>query len=325
MIIAKNLTKIYKVPAEKYKKNIYNILWPPQVEKVGVKNINLNIKDGEIVSLAGLNGAGKTTIIKMMAGILTPTDGQINIDGYIPYKNRRKYTKQIGVLMGQKSILFYDIPVIESLKFYKDVYSIDDSAFMNRLELLTKKLDLQPLLHIPVRKLSLGQRTKCEVAASILHNPKILFLDEPTLGLDIISKQQVLEFFKYLNNEFGTTIFLTTHDISDIDRFCNRIIIIDHGEIKYDDTISKINDRNKYKVIEISHSSDIIIQNIISIPYNIIYQGENRTCIKVNKIYLDAVINKLINNNDIYDLNFNTISLEQVLYEIYVNKGDKYV
>ncbi len=203
MINVKNITKIYKVPKEKYKKNLKNIFWPPMEEKVGVEEINFEISQGEIVGFVGQNGAGKTTTIKMLSGILTPTKGVVEVCGYVPHKERKQYTKEIGVLMGQRSVLFYDIPVIESFKFYKDVYSLSLSDFETRMNMLVEKLDLAPLLKIPVRKLSLGQRMRCEIVASLLHNPKVLFLDEPTIGLDIIGKQKILDFLVYLNKTYN--------------------------------------------------------------------------------------------------------------------------
>lgn len=254
----------------------------------------------------------------MLSGILTPTNGEITVLGYIPYKERREYTKKISVLMGQRSILFYDIPVIESLKFYKDVYELDNNEFKDRLDYLSGKLNLSSLLHIPVRKLSLGQRMKCEIVASILHNPKVIFSDEPTLGLDIISKQEILEFFRYLNQNFKTTIFLTTHDISDIDRFCKRIIIIDKGKIIYDGDINKIKERDKFKIVEITHTNSFDANNLITCnEYNLISKEEYKSKIRVKKDKLNEFIDFVLHENDILDININTISLEDILNGIY--------
>ncbi|TDT62283.1 ABC-2 type transport system ATP-binding protein [Fonticella tunisiensis] len=318
MIKVSCVSKTYKVPKKTYKRSLKNIIIKPYTEVYAVNNISFNIEEGEIVGFVGLNGAGKTTTIKMLSGILTPTNGEITVLGYIPYKERREYTKKISVLMGQRSILFYDIPVIESLKFYKDVYELDNNEFKDRLDYLSGKLNLSSLLHIPVRKLSLGQRMKCEIVASILHNPKVIFLDEPTLGLDIISKQEILEFFRYLNQNFKTTIFLTTHDISDIDRFCKRIIIIDKGKIIYDGDINTIKERDKFKIVEITHTNSFDANNLITCnEYNLISKEEYKSKIRVKKDKLNEFIDFVLHENDILDININTISLEDILNGIY--------
>lgn len=323
MIKVENLVKIYKVPIKSYKKNIKNIFIIPSEEKVGVNGISFTINTGEIVGFIGFNGAGKTTTIKMLSGILTPSNGKIEVLGYVPNKDRRKYTKEISVLMGQKSILFYDIPVIESLKFYKDVYEIPDNDFKTRLNVLTEKLELKDLLHVPVRKLSLGQRMRCEIVASVLHNPKVIFLDEPTLGLDIISKQKILEFFEYLNETFNTTIFFTTHDINDIDKFCKRIIIIDKGEIKYDGKTDEIFERNKFKILELNHNDNFKIESLENQEFKLIDKSSLKTRIKIQKDKMESIVKAILENEFVEDFNVNKVSLEEILYELYDNKDNR--
>ncbi len=320
MIHIKNLTKIYKVPKKNKKKTLKNFLFPSYEDKIAVDNISFDIEEGEIVGFVGTNGAGKTTTIKMLSGILTPTSGEIIANGYIPYKNRDKLSMDIAVIMGQKSVMFYDIPVIESFKFYKDVYSISTNDYKKRMELFLEKLELNDILNIPVRKLSLGQRMRCEIAVSLLHNPKILLLDEPTIGLDIIAKQKMLDFFTYLNKNFNTTIFLTTHDIADIDKICKRIIIIDKGIIRYDGAIKELKDRDKYKTIEIMHEKDFNLDKVLDgLKKEVLVSQEYKTTIKVIKQDVGNVVNNLINNPKIVDFNINTLSLERVLQEIYLN------
>ncbi len=323
MIKVRDLTKLYRVPKQNYKKNLKNWIWTPTEEKVGVEGINFEISDGEIVGFIGQNGAGKTTTIKMLSGILTPTSGIVEVNGYIPYQDRGKYTKEIGVLMGQKSILFYDIPVIESLKFYKDVYALSTKEFEERMQLLSDKLNLESLLKIPVRKLSLGQRMRCEFVASLLHNPKILFLDEPTLGLDIIAKQKILDFLTFLNTELNTTIFLTTHDLNDIDRLCKRIIILDKGRVCYDGNLDQIESRDKYKIIQVKHHEDFDISKIIPRNYAMsLSSNKFESLIKVPIDKLTTTINNLLNRNEIFDININYLSLEEIIRDMY-EKPDK--
>lgn len=315
MIKVNNLTKVYKIPKRNYEKNLKTFFWKPTEDKIGVQNINFEIKQGEVVGFVGPNGAGKTTTIKMLSGILTPTDGSLNVCGYVPYKERKKYTKEIGILMGQRSVLFYDIPVIESFKFYKDVYSISNGDFMSRMGFLVEKLELEALLNIPVRKLSLGQRMRCEIVASMLHNPKILFLDEPTIGLDIIAKQKIIDFLVYLNEQFKTTIFLTTHDLNDIDRLCQRIIILDKGSIQYDGGIKNIQSRDRFKIIEVTHGEGFNAR-ALGEKFEVIYTDANKTRIKIRKEELSQAIN-FFNGENILDLNINLITLEEVIREMY--------
>ncbi|WP_066501092.1 ABC transporter ATP-binding protein [Abyssisolibacter fermentans] len=320
MIHTKNLIKVYRVPKKNKRKTLKNFLFPSHEDKIAVDNISFDIEKGEIVGFVGLNGAGKTTTIKMLSGILTPTSGQITANGYIPYKSRNKLSMDIAVIMGQKSVMFYDIPAIESFKFYKDVYSISSNDYKERMELFIEKLDLNSILNIPVRKLSLGQRMRCEIAVSLLHNPKILFLDEPTIGLDIIAKQKILDFFMYLNKNFDTTIFLTTHDIGDIDKICERIMIIDKGIIRYDGAVKELENRDKYKIVEIMHEKDINVNEILDGIQNQILESQRyKTTIKVDKQEVGNVVNNLINNDKIVDFNINTLSLERVLQDIYIN------
>lgn len=208
-----------------------------------VKDISFQIPQGEICGYIGENGAGKSTTIKMLTGILVPTSGDIRVNGYIPYKEREKFVRGIGVVFGQRSQLWWDIGVIESFQLLKKVYRVSESDYRARLDELVDRLQLGELLNRPVRKLSLGQRMRCELAASLIHNPQILFLDEPTIGLDIVVKTEIREFLKSLNKRFGTTILLTTHDLQDIEALCSRVIMLDDGRIIYDGGLEELKER----------------------------------------------------------------------------------
>lgn len=205
-----------------------------------VKDISFAIPQGEICGYIGENGAGKSTTIKMLTGILVPTSGQILVNGYVPYKEREKFVRNIGVVFGQRSQLWWDIGVIESFQLLRKVYRVPENDFKLRLDELVERLDLSELLSRPVRKLSLGQRMRCELAASLLHNPSIVFLDEPTIGLDIVVKTEIREFLKDMNRQFGTTILLTTHDLQDIEALCSRVIMLDDGSIIYDGSLDEL-------------------------------------------------------------------------------------
>ncbi len=201
-------------------------------------DINFTILDGEIVGYIGPNGAGKSSTIKILSGILTPEQGVCKVDGRIPWKNRMEHVRNIGVVFGQRSQLWWDVPVIDSFELLKDIYSIPTSTYQESLDELTQLLNLQELLKTPTRQLSLGQRMRCEIAASLLHQPKILFLDEPTIGLDAVSKLAVREFVKDINKKRNTTVILTTHDMQDIEALASRIILIGKGRILLDGTIA---------------------------------------------------------------------------------------
>jgi ABC-2 type transport system ATP-binding protein len=212
-------------------------------EVVAVNDIDFTIPKGEICGYIGENGAGKSTTIKMLTGILVPTSGEILVNGMVPYKDREKFVCNIGVVFGQRSQLWWDLGVIESFNLLRKVYRVPADEFKKRLDELVQRLDLADILHRPVRKLSLGQRMRCELAASLLHNPSIVFLDEPTIGLDIVVKSEIRDFLKELNQKYETTILLTTHDLQDIEALCSRVIMLDDGHIIYDGGLQQLKDK----------------------------------------------------------------------------------
>lgn len=205
-----------------------------------VKDISMDISEGEIVGYLGTNGAGKSTTIKMMTGVLEPTSGKILINGKIPYKNRTANAQNIGVVFGQRSQLWWALPVIESFKLLKDIYRIPDNEYKDMIDLYEAVVDIKSLYSKPVRQMSLGQRTLSDILASFLHNPPVVFLDEPTIGLDVSMKGKIRELIKELNKQKHTTVILTTHDMGDVDALCKRIIIIDKGQMLYDNSIDNL-------------------------------------------------------------------------------------
>jgi ABC-2 type transport system ATP-binding protein len=208
-----------------------------------VDRVSFSIDTGEMVGYIGANGAGKSTTIKMLTGILVPTSGHVVANGYVPYRDRRRYTKAIGVVFGQRTQLWWDIAVVESFKLLKEIYEISYRDYHRRLEVFGDLLGIGEYLHTPVRKLSLGERMRCDLAAALLHNPPLLFLDEPTIGLDVVAKDHIRAFLKEINRTEGTTVLLTTHDLSDIEELCRRIIIIDKGKILFDGQLAEMKDR----------------------------------------------------------------------------------
>lgn len=244
-IDVKNLTKKFKIQRnrEGLKGALQDLFFREYREVLAVDHIDLQIPQGEICGYIGENGAGKSTTIKMLTGILVPTSGHIQVNGYVPHRQREQYVKGIGVVFGQRSQLWWDIGVIESFRLLQKVYRVPNTDFRRRMDELVETLDIQEVLHQPVRKLSLGQRMRCELAAALLHNPSIVFLDEPTIGLDIVVKTKIREFLKHMNEQHGTTILLTTHDLQDIEALCSRVVMLDEGKIIYDGSLTHLKEK----------------------------------------------------------------------------------
>lgn len=257
MIEFKNISKTYKVAVrDGGMKNAMKSLFTRNYKTIHALNdVSFRIAEGEMVGYIGPNGAGKSTTIKIMCGILTPDSGQCVIDGRIPYKERVAHVQQIGVVFGQRSQLWWDVPVIDSFELIKDIYRIDDKTYRRNLNDLTDLLTMGDLLKTPTRNLSLGQRMRCEIVASLLHDPKILFLDEPTIGLDAVSKISIRKFIKQVNEERKTTVVLTTHDMQDIEALTERVILIGKGKILLDGKYNELRKRaSSNKTLDIEYS-----------------------------------------------------------------------
>lgn len=250
MIEVKNLSKSF-IRYEKEEgligllKGFFNA---KKIEVKAVENISFSIQSGEIVGYIGANGAGKSTTIKMLTGILNPSQGEVSVNGIIPYLNRVQNAKSIGVVFGQRTQLWWDLPLIESFRVLKEIYEVSDVDYQYRMKELNEILNLDEFIKSPVRTLSLGQRMRADIAAALIHNPKVLYLDEPTIGLDINAKKNMRQAIKDMNQRFNTTVLLTTHDLDDIEELCSRIIIIDHGKLIYDGALSDIKKRYGSKV-----------------------------------------------------------------------------
>ena len=243
-IAVKNLYKKYKISQrqEGFTGMVKYLFHPQYKEKEAVKGISFSIQQGECVAFLGPNGAGKSTTIKMLTGIMKPTDGKISVMGNDPFRERIRNAGKIGVVFGQKTQLWWDIPVKDSFELLHSIYEIPDYVYEENLDLFKKILELEEFMDQPARKLSLGQRVRADIAAALLHDPPVLFLDEPTIGLDVAVKQKVYQFLQYINKEKKTTILLTSHDLKDMEWLCRRLIILEKGEILFDDEITKIFD-----------------------------------------------------------------------------------
>ena len=241
-----NVSKTFKVAKRKagIKASLKSFIKREYIYVDAIKDVSFNIEKGEIVGYIGPNGAGKSTTIKMLSGILTPDNGEILVDKMIPYKDREKYVRNIGVVFGQRSQLWWDIPAEDTFDLIREIYKLDKEEYEKTKQELIKTLNLDGIINIPVRQLSLGQRMRCEIAASLLHKPQILFLDEPTIGLDAVSKQIVRDFIKKINKEEKITVILTTHDMADIEYLAKRIIMIGKGKVLYDGSLNSL--KRKY-------------------------------------------------------------------------------
>lgn len=328
MIEVKDLRKEFKKPirGEGISGMIKTLFSRKYEVKEAVKGINFEIKEGEMVGYIGSNGAGKSTTIKMMCGILNPTGGKVLIDGMEPYKKRKQVAQNIGVVFGQKTQLWWDIQLIESFKVLKEIYQISDEDYKERMEFLESVLGLSDFLKQPVRTLSLGQRMRADLAASLLHNPKVLFLDEPTIGLDVLVKEKIREAIKEMNKKYNTTVILTTHDMADIENLCNRIIIIDEGNVIYDGDLLSI--KNKFgdlRTVTIELRDDLTsIDMFDTFDGNVGYELKGRE-LTVNfdalKVNFENVMNHIMQHVHMKDMKLKEISIEEVVREIYKN-GD---
>ncbi|RUS46565.1 ATP-binding cassette domain-containing protein [Cohnella sp. AR92] len=288
-----------------------------------VKDISFQIPQGEICGYIGENGAGKSTTIKMLTGILVPTSGDIRVNGFVPHKEREAFVKEIGVVFGQRSQLWWDIGVIESFRLLRKVYRVGESDFNRRLDELVETLDLSELLNRPVRKLSLGQRMRCELVAALLHQPSILFLDEPTIGLDIMVKTQIRDFLQKINRELGTTILLTTHDLQDIDALCSRVIMLDDGHIIYDGGLDELKDRwSKGREIVFQFTDAVSLERVRSLTdgLDVRWTVENEWTAKVwipREMNVSDVLARVVSSAEISDIKILETNTDEIVREIY--------
>lgn len=319
-INVQNLTKHFKIKVrDKGLINAIKAFVKPKYRIVkAVDNISFGIQKGEILGFIGPNGAGKSTTIKMLCGILQPDSGDISIEGANPFKNRKEYVSKIGVVFGQKSQLWWDIPVIESFELLRSIYKVPKDEYEKTKKQLVNKLDLNELLDVPVRQLSLGQRMRCELAAALLHNPDILFLDEPTIGLDAVSKVQLRQFVKELNKEKKTTIILTTHDMTDIEELAKRVVVIGKGKLLYDGDLRKIKSKfQSTKKLEIVYTN---IKSRPKIQSKILDEDDTRVLIEVAGKSVETISNiieKYSKVCQIQDVNIHENNIDNIILQMY--------
>ncbi|HBB19218.1 MAG TPA: ABC transporter ATP-binding protein [Ruminococcus sp.] len=325
MIEIQNVTKEFKVlnRREGLKGSIRDLFSRNYKIVRAVDNVSMTIEQGEIVGYLGPNGAGKSTTIKMMTGVLEPTSGQILVGGNVPYKNRTKNAQEIGVVFGQRSQLWWALPLVESFKILRDIYQIPEKNYQEMLDFYQSLVDIQPILHKPVRQMSLGQRTLSDILAAFLHDPKIVFLDEPTIGLDVSMKAKIRTLVQALNQEKKTTVILTTHDMGDVDALCRRIVIIDKGKMLYDNDIDHLKSFfGSYRTLKIRVEGELKAQAQAiqkELPEFPVTADEEWISILVDedKAKVIDVLGRLQSSCRITDMQLQEISSEDVIKKIY--------
>ena len=289
-----------------------------------VDDITLNIKQGEMVGYIGENGAGKSTTIKMLTGILTPTAGTVTVNGMNPHKQREEFVRTIGVVFGQRSQLWWDIAVQESFRLLKKVYRVSDKDYKEHMGYVIDTLEIAPLLDKPVRKLSLGQRMRCELAAALLHNPTLLFLDEPTIGLDVLVKAKIRKFLHEINEAYKTTILLTTHDLTDIEALCERVVLIDEGKIVYDGRLDQLKrNSTERKLVEFQFLKEVGREQVVTAAngINVLWvQKDSHTWLSHvdgDERLVSSLISAAVEKHPIKNIHINQVSTEEIVRKIY--------
>lgn len=329
MIKVCNLTKEFKTNKRYpgFKGAIKSLFSTEYTVTSAVDNMNFEIEEGEVVGYIGSNGAGKSTTIKMMTGILTPTSGKVEVNGIIPYENRTENAMNIGVVFGQRTQLWWDLPLSETFSLLRDIYSVSPEDFKERMKFFNEVLEIDEFMLRPVRTLSLGQRMRADLAASLIHNPKILYLDEPTIGLDVVVKEKVRNAIKQINKKYNTTVILTTHDLEDIEELCDRIIIIDKGVKIYDGSLSEIKDKYGYMtnvsiLIKKNELEDKInINSYFNLDNNDLNLSDEDGKINItfnkNKISQMEIIQYFMENYILQDFSVKETSIDDIIKKIY--------
>ena len=329
MIDVRNVSKEFKkVVKESGFKGSVKSLFNKKVEIVkAVDDISFTVEEGEILGFIGPNGAGKSTAIKMLTGILTPTSGEIVINGQVPYKNRKKYVKEIGVVFGQRTQLWWDLPLSETFTVLKEIYQIEDKAFKEKMDFLNQVLELDEFITSPVRTLSLGQRMRADIAASLIHSPKVLFLDEPTIGLDVVVKDNIRKAIAEINKNEKTTIILTTHDLSDIELLCKRIVMIDKGKKVYDGELDAMKEKyGKMREIHINlKSADDMSKLAFDKQFGLsdddleIKVEGKKAVVKFNssKVQVSDMLSYILGTITVKDISVSEADIEEIIRRLY--------
>lgn len=332
LIKVRDLTKDYRLirKREGVTGGLIDLLRPRHELLRAVESVSFDIPAGEMVGYIGANGAGKSTTIKMLTGILTPTSGTVTVGGLVPWKQRLQYTRHIGVVFGQRTQLWWDLAVVESFRLLKKIYEVDDATYDRQMKIFNDLLQVDEFLHQPVRKLSLGQRMRCDLAAALLHRPRVLFLDEPTIGLDVLAKENVRIFLREICEREGVTVILTTHDLGDIEQLCKRVIIIDKGRVHFDGELDDLRRRVGRRVrmtVELRDSASSGELAAITAGLPVTWQEVEglRHHAEFNRVEVPGaeVIKRLVNELHVSDLHMAETGIDEVVREIYRQSGQE--
>ncbi|MEO3944717.1 ATP-binding cassette domain-containing protein [Gorillibacterium sp. CAU 1737] len=320
-IQVENLVKEYRltVRSKGIASSLKSLLMPEYRHVRAVDGVSFSIEKGDTVGFIGPNGAGKSTTVKMLTGVLTPTSGRIDVCGMNPEKERKRIAARIGVVFGQKTQLWWDLPVYDTYDLLRHIYKIPKPVYTRNLEMFSELLGLPEFFKTPVRQLSLGQKMRADIAAALLHDPEVIFFDEPTIGLDVVAKEKIREFLRTVNQEKGTTMLFTTHDMDDIEQTCKRLIIIDHGNKIYDGTMNEIKDtfgKDRTLSVEFSEPPGAFVYPGVET----IDQQGNKLLLKFRKddILVSQLVSRLAESNTIVDLTVQEPDIEALIREIYV-------
>ena len=295
-------------------------LFKPEYSTVdAVRKLSFQMEAGEVLGFIGPNGAGKSTTIKMLTGILHPTDGEAKVLGYVPWKERQKLAFHIGTVFGQRPQLWYHLPAIDTFTLFGKIYELDDRETQKRIDFLCEAFEIRDLLETPVRKLSLGQRMRCEVAASLLHRPKLILLDEPSIGLDVVAKQHIRDAIRRMNQEEGVGVLLTSHDAGDLEALCKRVIIVNHGQIVYEDKVSNLKRKHlTTKLVEVRYAQEVPADFHLD-GVEILKVGRYGVKLRfdTNQTPVDSVMSHLSNVGELVDITISDPPLEEVIAKVY--------
>jgi ABC-2 type transport system ATP-binding protein len=323
VISVSHLTKYYQVHQKEagFMGSLKSLVKRNYYDAKAVDDISFTINEGELIGFIGPNGAGKTTTLKCLSGLLYPTSGEVKVLGYTPFQRKSAYLKQISLVMGQKNQLWWDLPAIDTFLLNKEIYEISDSAYKKVLEELTELLDVKDILEVQVRKLSLGQRMKCELIAALIHQPKVLFLDEPTIGMDVVMQQKLRDFVKEYNQRYNATILLTSHYMKDVEQLCERIIIIDHGKVLYDGKLANIVKKYaKHKFISIVFSTPVKKEKLEKFGRIGEFEG-TRAVLSVPREKSSFVAAEVLDKFPVDDLNIEEPNIEEIIRDVFSHKA----
>ncbi len=325
VISVSHLTKYYQVHQKEagFTGSLKSLFNRKYYDAKAVDDISFEIEEGELIGFIGPNGAGKTTTLKCLTGLLYPTSGKVDVLGYTPFERKHPYLKQISLVMGQKNQLWWDLPAIDSFLLNKEIYEIPGARYKKTVDELSELLDVKDILQVQVRKLSLGQRMKCELIAALIHTPKLLFLDEPTIGLDVVMQQKLRDFIKAYNQRYKATIILTSHYMKDVEQLCERVIIIDHGKLLYDGSLSNIVKKYaKHKSITVIFEKPVAKEKLEKLGKVVEFE-DRRAVISMPREKSNHVAAKLLESFPVEDLNIEEANIEEIIRDVFSNKASR--